>query len=184
LQYCFEDPAARTHFEDDIKAGWKLWTDAIGQASDENGHSLVFREFAFKKDIWVYCYNERKQPNDPWVWNPAVPHDITVIATSKDTNVQASSVTGYNPQGWSDEAGRNGTHLGLAFKEKYPADYWHTTVAHELTHIFGFWHEHHCKDRNSYVRFDYTNFANTALQRQKLMLPKSTRWRRYVPTTA
>ena len=55
VQYCFEDLAARTHFDDDIKAGWKLWTDKIGQASNANGHSLVFREFTFGKDTWAYC---------------------------------------------------------------------------------------------------------------------------------
>ena len=51
--------------------------------------------------------------------------------------MQASSIAGYRPKEWLDEEWRHGMFLGLASKNKYPEEYWHTTVAHEIGHNFG-----------------------------------------------
>ncbi|KAI4670566.1 uncharacterized protein J4E79_000849 [Alternaria viburni] len=168
VRYCFEDESARNNFKDDIDAAWKLWVDKIGEPGCPSGHILQFREYRVKEGVWPYCYNKREKDEDPWVWNKHVKNDIAVIAESKDTETQASSVTGYIPKEWSDEQGRHGIHLGLSFKQKYPPDYWITTVAHELGHLFGFWHEHQREDRNDYVHFDCSKLRGYAAAKAKV----------------
>ncbi|OWY41372.1 hypothetical protein AALT_g1125 [Alternaria alternata] len=175
ITYCFEDMNARVHFADDINAAWKLWTDKIGNAGSESGHSLEFHEYQVQHDQWPHCYNQRKKDSDPWIWNDAYPHDVAVIQESTSLDVQASSVTGYIPAEWSDSPGRHGTHLSINFKNKYPAEYWHSTVAHELGHIFGFWHEHQRYDRDDYVHFDCSKVRGYAAAKAKVDAAKKHR---------
>ena len=132
-----------------------MWKKRIGDAGKENGHSLVFREYKFKEGAYPYCYSEGSQN-----WNPDVPNDIAAFGFDTTPDVQAWSITGYMTEEWNADPDRHGARFNKEAKDKYPHDYWVNTVAHELGHIFGFWHEHQREDRDSYVHFDCTKLKN------------------------
>ncbi|KAH7086474.1 hypothetical protein FB567DRAFT_603521 [Paraphoma chrysanthemicola] len=163
VQYCFTNQAARTNFGDDIKAAWKLWHDRIGDASAANGHNLRFREYTAQDGSHPFCHLSNSEN-----WNPKVPHDVAAFDEDHTAGVQAWSITGYMPSDFNDDPDRHGSRFNVESKNKYPYDYWITTVAHELGHVFGFWHEQQRWDRNYYVHFDCTKLKGYAGAKAKV----------------
>lgn len=160
IHYCYHSPQAKEYFKPYVDGGWSYWRATLGVPGPQSGHSLKFEEYPYPKDAHKYCWMPSNEHGT--IWNPALPSGTLVIQPTSNhfaMELPAAATLGFIQPYWDPTPWRNQlvmNHQVLAYLGLSA----HRTVAHELGHVLGLYHEHQRWDRGHYVYFKCSNLPN------------------------